>query len=226
MRPFFTVDPLENRIIDELRAWSAVGLETPNDFFNNLPPCPFAHQAWADQKVTIFFKRESSFQCLYSAISQYDDTFDVAILVDLYDLAENSAFHEHISQLNTAISKGFFIDHDIWLMGYHPEDDIPDFVDDSMEMAPEIEVEEEYAVIFIQRLSKLQESAYKLTQKGYYENYMQDKDCCAQYAYRERFYEKLRRNPHGSSEKESACTDAKGWFSQEKGQRWGLRDDG
>ena len=205
MRPFFTVDPLENRIIDELRAWSAVGLETPNDFFNNLPPCPFAHQAWVDQKVTIFFKRESSFQCLYSAISQYDDTFDVAILVDLYDLAENSAFHEHIS---------------------HPEDDIPDFVDDSMEMAPEIEVEEEYAVIFIQRLSKLQESAYKLTQKGYYENYMQDKDCCDQYAYREKFYEKLRRNPHGSSEKESACTDAKGWFSQEKEQRWGLRDDG
>ena len=222
MRPFFTVDPVETRIIQELKSWSALGLETPNDFFNDLPPCPFARKAWAEEKVNIIFKHENSDQALYSAISQYDDAFDVAILVNLYDLPESDNFHESIEQLNDVISKGFFIDRDMWLMGFHPHDEVPDFVDETMEIPPEVEVEQEYTLIFIQRLSKLQEAAYKLIKKGYYDNYLYDKDACLQYAQREQFYLDLRRTDNGTSEKESSYPDAQGWREEDAG--WGTSE--
>ena len=211
-----TVDPTERRVMEELRSWSAIGLETPNDYFNNLPPCPFAHQAWSENKVAILFKREDSYQTLYSAISQFDDQYDLAILVDLYDLPDSDTFHGYLHELNKAIADGFFIDKDIWLMGFHPDDDVPDFVDDTMDLPEEIVVEDEYTLVFIQRLSKLQESAYKLVKKGYYDNYVQHQETALQYAERETFYLNLKGRNHGTSQEESSCQNAGRWSSQEE----------
>ena len=52
---------IETTIKDEIRSWSKEALEKINPNFNNLPPCPYAENAWADDKVGIGFKVSSTF---------------------------------------------------------------------------------------------------------------------------------------------------------------------
>ena len=114
---FVTNDPLEKSVIKELQDWALVGLSKPNEFFNGLPPCPYAQKAWAEEKVAVIFRYETSWQPLYSVISQYDDTFDIAVVVSFGVPEQPEDFHENLAGLNQAISDGMFIDLDIWLMG-------------------------------------------------------------------------------------------------------------
>ena len=72
----------------------------------------------------------TSYQVLYSCASQFDDHFDLAIIVDLVNSKEPEDFHEYLDSLNDFIATGAFIDKDIWLMGFHPDDEPSDFVED------------------------------------------------------------------------------------------------
>ena len=180
---------LETSIKTEIMRWSKEVLEVPSPHFNGVPPCPYARQAWADEKVAIVFKHEESYQSLYSCVSQYDDRFDLAILVDLVNDKPPEAFHEYLDDLNDFIATGAFIDKDIWLMGFHPDDDVNDFVED---VEFEVETETPYAMIFVQRLSKLQESADKLDKKGYYGIYDPEYNALEIYAKRKNLYRRLK----------------------------------
>ena len=116
----FYNQPIEKAIVEEIMQWSADALEKPSPHFNNLPPCPYARSAWMDNKVSILFKYEPSYQVLYSCISRFDDVFDLAIIIDTNPDEDSDAFHEYLDQLNDVIANGMFIDKDIWLMGFHP----------------------------------------------------------------------------------------------------------
>jgi hypothetical protein len=189
MRAEFFSLPLENAIVQEIIEWSAVALETPNPHFNGLPPCPYAKQAWLDQRVAILFKYEDSYQVLYSCISQFDDKFDLVIIVDLANDKEPEAFHSYWEGLNKFIAEGVFIDKDIWVMGFHPEDEPSEFVDE-IEFTPNNDTL--YSLIFVQRLSKLQEAADKLNKKGYYDAYDGQYNAREIYALREELYRRLK----------------------------------
>ena len=128
---FFIGDPVEKAVVDEIRSWSEKILEKPNKFFNNLAPCPFARGAWLDDKVAFLFKNEDSYQDLYTALSQWTDTHDLAILVDFTFDEDPDKFHAFLDEVNTAISKGFFIDRDMWVMGFHPYDEAPEFSEEA-----------------------------------------------------------------------------------------------
>ncbi len=180
---------LEKSIKTEIIRWSKEVLEVPSPHFNGVPPCPYARQAWADEKVAIVFKHEESYQSLYSCVSRYDDKFDLAILVDLVNDKPPEAFHDYLDDLNDFIATGAFIDKDIWLMGFHPDDDLNDFVED---VEFEAETETPYAMIFVQRLSKLQESADKLDKKGYYGIYDPEYNALEIYAKRKKLYRRLK----------------------------------
>ena len=80
---FFPELSVEKKIVDEITQWTSDVLEKPSPFFNNLPACPYAKQALMDEKVAIIFKYEKHFQTLYSTISQFEDVFDLAIIIDL-----------------------------------------------------------------------------------------------------------------------------------------------
>ena len=190
--PFGT--PQEKLIETEIRRWSANVLEKKNKAFNNLPACPYAQAAWDKDKVGIVFKYDKDYQSLYSLISTFDDRYDLVILVDTaYDDYEK--FHEYIEQLNDAISQGFFIDKDIWLMGFHPEGDENDNLEgESFEPL----VEEEYGLIFVQRLTKLQESAEKIKKLGYYDCYKDEYNSDEIYQKRELFYRRLKNGNESS----------------------------
>jgi hypothetical protein len=157
---------LEKDIYQEILAWSEHTLQKPNPYFNNLPACPYAKKAWAEGRVAVLFKSEDSYQTVYSTISQFDDAFDLVIVVDLAYKKDPEEFHDYLEQMNEVISRGIFIDRDVWLMGFHPHDDENDYLD---EATFEQLVSDEYAMIFIQRLSKVYKSSQQLKALGYYE---------------------------------------------------------
>tara|TARA_X000001388_G_C2215925_1_gene117230 strand:- start:933 stop:1379 length:447 start_codon:yes stop_codon:yes gene_type:complete len=142
-----------------------------------------------DNKVSILFKNEPSLQVLYTCISQFDDVFDLAIIVDLNPDENSDAFHEYLDQLNDVISQGMFIDKDIWVMGFHPNDEPSDFVE---EVVFERDIDTAYSMIFVQRLSKLQKSADKLDKKGYYDSYDNEYQASDIYEKREKLYRRLK----------------------------------
>jgi len=185
----------EKQICEEILAWSAHTLQKPNPYYNGLPPCPYAQKAWEDEKVIILFKYEPGMQVLYSTLSQWEDAFDLAIIVDLNFKKDPDEFHDYLEQINQAVSDGFFIDRDMWVMGFHPHDDVNDFVDDQSFMQM---VDDEYAMIFVQRLSKVQEAADKLAQKGYYDNYLEEYDASEIFAKRENLYRRLKNGDEAS----------------------------
>jgi len=159
---------LEKEICNEIRDWSAYALEEKSPHYNDFSPCPYAKKAWEDNKVSIVFKYSASYQPLYNLISLYEDnTSDVVLLIDLFYPALN-IFHQKLTQMNDDISKGRFKDKDIWVMGFHPEDETNELIDDGT-FEPHVDVT--YAMVFIQRLGKLHEASEKLSSLGYYDRY-------------------------------------------------------
>lgn len=156
---------LEESIRKEIRYWSKHSLEKANENYNGFPPCPYAAKAWIDNKVDIQFKYDLSPEKLYENISHYNDKYELIILVDLEYELEPDRFHGYLEGINEAISNNVFQDKDIYVMGFHPEDDVNEIIEsDSFET----EVDDVYSMIFIQRLSLLERASEKLRSKGYY----------------------------------------------------------
>ena len=84
---------------------------------------------------------------------------------------------------------GIFIDKDIYLMGFHPETEANDLLDDS---EFETELDALYGMIFIQRLSLLCNASEKLMSKGYYERNHGNYDVQAILAKRKELYGRLK----------------------------------
>ena len=188
----FYSDGLEKAVVQDLKRWSSTVLENPNDNFNGLPACPYAKNAWKQGKVAIIFKKEESYQCLYSAISQFDDNYDLAIVVDFSNKKDPQDFHAYWEALNLFISKGLFIDKDLWVMGFHPKDAPNEFLDTS-EFRPTVDCS--YALIFIQRLSKLKKASESLRQKGYYRQYGEGFNVEDIFLLRDELYRSLKDGP-------------------------------
>ena len=182
-------DPVERSIVNEIVQWSKVALEKPNPSFNNLPACPYSKKALADNKISVVFKYEASYRAVYTAIDEYDDTFDLCIVIDLKNTKNSDEFHEYLDHLNTVIAAGTFVDRDKWVMGFHPDDEESEFVQD-IDFEPSTGVE--YSMIFVQRLSKLQEAADKLDKKCYYDGYDEESNWQEIYARRTELHRRLK----------------------------------
>ncbi len=180
---------LEKAIYRELVEWSENVLQEPSPFFNNLPPCPYARQAWIEGRVAVIYKYETNKQALYSTVSRFDDVFDLAVIIDLEYDQDPELFHTYLDEMNDVIADGMFIDRDIWVMGFHPDDEESEFVED-VEFSPQTDAP--YAMIFVQRLSKLQEAADKLDKKGYYGTYDDHYNAREIFEKRERLYRRLK----------------------------------
>jgi hypothetical protein len=179
---------LEEQICNEIREWSKFALEKPNKNYNNLPSCPFAKKAWVDKKVVFAFNEKQNYQIVHTLIENFNDNKDLIIVVDLM-YEENDKFHKYLNFLNDIIHKNKFSQKDIWVMGFHPDDDVNELIDNNSFVEV---VKEEYALIFIQRLSKLQESANKLKKLGYYDKYYNEYNVEDIYEQREKYYNKLK----------------------------------
>jgi hypothetical protein len=74
-------------------------------------------------------------------------------------------------------------------MGFHPDDEITEAAEAT---AIEAVTDTEYSMIFVQRLSKLQEAADKLDKKGYYGIYDPEYNALEIYAKRKKLYRRLK----------------------------------
>ena len=98
-------------------------------------------------------------------------------------------FMTSYAKLDFYLLEGVFIDKDLWLMGFHPDDEPSEFGD---EITFEPETDARYAMIFVQRLSKLQEAADKLGKRGYYDSYDSQYNAREIYELREHLYRRLK----------------------------------
>ena len=183
---------MNNVYLAEIRSWSKHALEKPLDYFNGLPPCPYAEKAWEDNKVDCVVKDTKYKKPLYQAVFEFPNDVDIVLVIDKKFPKEAKNFHKYLDDMNIAISKGAFGDRDIWVMGFHPDDSPNEYVDDSAFCNL---TEEVYAIIFVQRLSKLHESADKLKKRGYYKIYNDEYDVEEIFKLRETLYMRLK---HGN----------------------------
>lgn len=181
---------IEKAIINEIRDWSKHALEVVNPFFNNLPACPYARNAWSADKVKVVFNYGTDKDSLYGLAARFPDQYDVVLLVDLVFPEDSADFHAYLEAFNDAVAEGVFLDRDIWVMGFHPDDDAQEEAFDQEAFEPL--VDDLYTITFVQRLTKLEKSAEMLREKEYYGAYLKDPQYMGLWDKRKALYRRLK----------------------------------
>jgi len=153
----------------DIRNWSHNFLEIPNVKLNGLPPCPYARKAWADNQVK--FSINTGLDGLREEIEKFDThSYDIIVWAD-EDMPPIDYLDGWCDGMNEAFSVAGI---DLHLMVFHPEYDASeaglDFLDESGITSEELV----YCMIFVQRLSILDDAAISLEKSGYYKHFPED----------------------------------------------------
>lgn len=155
-------------IEEDLRSWSRNVLEIPNDTLGGLPACPYAKKAWKQNKVKVIETESMGIESICQA-RKFDNTYDL-VVVSSYTFPSHYAFTDFVDFLNDTFSKD-----DLHVMGFHPEYGAEDAeLDFLYEHDWESSIEEDYAMIFIQSLSQVDDASQGLEKLGYYSVYPED----------------------------------------------------
>lgn len=133
-----------------LEDWILDELCKPNEFVNGNALCPFARNAWLSEKVKTREEVGDIWDAVYEEIATFDDTYQVVVCGNYgekytYDDLEAGCFALNGWLAATGV--------DIWLLS---------FKDKGLNM------------IFVQRLSDLDNASAKLERLDYYVNYDPD----------------------------------------------------
>jgi len=158
-----------HRVERDIRNWSHNFLEVPNVKLNGLPPCPYAKQAWLDNKVT--FSINTGIDGLIRAVRIFD-THDYDIVVwaeeNVIDMPYLDGFVDGMNELLSVAGI------DMHLMQFHPEYSAEeaglDFLLEEGVSDPDLE----YCMVFVQKLSLLDDAALSLEKSDYYMNFPED----------------------------------------------------
>ena len=149
------------KVVAELKQWSKQVLERPSDHYNGLPPCPFAHKAWLDNKVKIDFggKKEIIKNCI-----NWND--DIELLIVVVEDPKWGDIDDWCEAENDQLSND-----DLTLMAFCHEGDAvpPGQPEEELEDWDHL-IDEPYSMVFIQRLSTVNAASEKLERQGYYKN--------------------------------------------------------
>jgi len=110
-----------HRVERDIRNWSHNFLEVPNVKLNGLPPCPYAKQAWLDNKVT--FSINTGIEGLIRAVKVFNNhDYDIVVWAEenVIDMPYLDGFVDGMNELLSV--SGI----DLHLMQFHP--DTPDAV--------------------------------------------------------------------------------------------------
>ena len=152
-------------IENDLRNWSSQVLEVPNSLLGGLPACPYAKEAWKQNKVKVIETPNLGIETICQA-RKFDNTYDLVVVAS-YTFPSQYAFTDFIEFLNDTFTK-----NDLHIMGFHPDYGAEDAdLDFLYEHEWESAVENEYAMMFIQSLSKVDDASLKLEKLGYYDVY-------------------------------------------------------
>ena len=151
-------------IAKDLRSWSKYVLEVPNPHLNGLPACPYARKAWLDNKVKVLEVDNVLLSALEHRhlISKYD-----LVIVASYEIPDAETMQTMIEHYNDLGAH-----EDLHFMLFHPDYGAEDAeLDFLYEHDWESSVDAEYAMMFIQSLSKVDDASLKLEKLGYYDAY-------------------------------------------------------
>tara|TARA_R100000231_G_scaffold33411_1_gene29306 strand:+ start:2070 stop:2588 length:519 start_codon:yes stop_codon:yes gene_type:complete len=153
-----------HNVESDLRSWSREVLEVPNDHLKGLPPCPYAKQAWHQNKVLVIEGDDITIDALRYCNEFYDLSKELVVVAsfNIPDLEEFSAFVE-------GLNKDFKTLH---CMQFHPdfgaEDAELDFLYDN---DWDSSLDRDYCMVFIQDLRLVVNASDKLEKLGYYNAY-------------------------------------------------------
>jgi len=157
-------------IATDLRSWSQNVLEVPSLHLNGLPPCPYAKRAWLENKVEVI---EAADDVIVTAVRNaykiLDDSLELVVAAS-YELPDAVAMQHSIEALNILGAKS-----DLYFMCFHPEYGAEDAeLDFLYDTDWESGIEDEYCMVFVQRLSTVDDKSRVLEKQGYYEAFPED----------------------------------------------------
>ena len=165
--------PLEEDVKQDVRKWSELFLEVPNQHLGGYPACPFAKKTWADNKVLVEVKRKNKWYKseLNGHIKQLDfSVHELLIFCDPYFNYSLEEFQDVIDEYNYWYNK-----KDIFFMGFHPHnpanEEEQEFLVTPNGDTPIIEDSIDYSMMLAQKFSQLQEASDKLHKAGYYDKW-------------------------------------------------------
>lgn len=143
----------------DILLWITGFVEKPHPALNGWPPCPHARKARLD----------GQFDIRQGQIDPYTDLMkvemeDFMVIAYVYDRDLMSA--ERFNQQVEAVNRGFLLSRDIIALADHP--DAPeDVLGVRMNQG-------DYAIVFVQPLSKLNMFARQIAAKGYYDKWPEE----------------------------------------------------
>ena len=153
----------------DIRKWSHEFLEKPSDKLNGLPPCPYAKQAWLDDKV--IFSINTGLDGLTEEIKKFDThDYDIVVWAN-EDLPEMAYLDGWCDGVNEAMSIAGI---DMHLMVFHPDYDAEEAGLDFLVEDGVVDESLVYCMVFVQRLSPLDDAALSLEKSGYYKHFPVD----------------------------------------------------
>ena len=134
--------------------------------------CPYAMKAWRDKKVEVFECDGKIFRQIVELTNIFfnQNEKEIFILCDKdYEKYKADDLFTFCEMLNSPSGN---IVNDIWLIPFHPNaekdlNEIKDFDDTNFVSL----LDYEFTMVFIQRLSQLNEASYFLEKKGYYKEW-------------------------------------------------------
>jgi|TARA_R110002012_G_scaffold310039_1_gene517493 hypothetical protein len=154
---------MSEEIEQDIRSWSKNFLEIPNEKLNGLPPCPYAAKAWAEDKV--IFSINTGITGLIKAVSDFDThNYDIVVWAE-EDLPDMEYLDGLCDGLNELMSISGI---DMHLMVFHPDFNAEDAGLDFLVEDGITNDTLEYCMVFVQRLSVLDDAALSLEKSGYY----------------------------------------------------------
>tara|TARA_Y100001937_G_C7040128_1_gene294223 strand:+ start:123 stop:578 length:456 start_codon:yes stop_codon:yes gene_type:complete len=114
-------------------------------------PCPYAKRAYIDNKLKIVECHDR--QDLWNKVSLECKNFDPQYSVVICIEEEPSQTYEEVESACVAMNEWFALNKmDVWLLAFQTD----------------------FTMIFVQKLSELDDASQKLEKMGYYENYDRD----------------------------------------------------
>jgi hypothetical protein len=152
------------QVESDLRSWSREVLEVPNPHLGGLPPCPYAKQAWADNKVHVV-ETDNIYATALEFCVSFTETGKELVVLASYNLPELDVFSGYVAQLNETFPS-------LHCMEFHPDHGAEDAeLDFLVDNDWESNVDDPYCMVFIQDLGMVVRASDKLQRLGYYKSY-------------------------------------------------------
>lgn len=137
-------------IEEKVKDWAFTQLAKSSEQFANMPPCPYAKTAFINDKVAFV---ESEYQDFWNTVTRETNNFtgdkDVVIVYSKFNPFGLDYLEGGVESINYMLSQQ---KKDIWLLGF----------------------QNEWTMVFVQKLTKLDDASVDLEQKGYYATYNPD----------------------------------------------------